>query len=146
MRTFVAKNGEVDRRWFIIDAALLPVGRTASHVAMILQGKNKPTYTPHVDTGDFVVVINAGKAMLTGRKLDKKFYHYHTGFVGGIKSTSAREMMSSKPDELLRIAVKGMLPKTKLGRQMLSKLKIHAGALPEHAYQAQKAESLLVSK
>ncbi|MCU0664568.1 MAG: 50S ribosomal protein L13 [Myxococcota bacterium] len=146
MRTFVAKNGDVEQRWFIIDASQLPVGRMASQVAMILQGKNKPTYTPHVDTGDFVVVFNAGKAQLTGRKLDNKYYHYHTGFVGGIKSTSAREMMSSKPDELLRIAVKGMLPKTKLGRQMLSKLKIHSGDLPEHAYKAQKAESLSVSK
>lgn len=142
MRTFVAKPGEIKPRWYVVDAADKPLGRTASEIAMILQGKNKPTYTPHVDTGDFVVVINSGKALLTGRKLEQKMYHRHTGWVGGLVSTSAGEMLEKKPTELIKIAVKGMLPKSKLGRQMLKKLKVHAGAMPEHGYEAQKAQPL----
>ena len=142
MRTYSAKPGEINARWFIVDAAGKPLGRTASKVATILQGKNKPSYTPHVDTGDYVVIINAAKVALTGNKLDGKMYHHHTGWMGGLVSTSAREMLKQKPDNLMKLAVKGMLPKTKLGRVMLSKLKIHAGPCPEHGYVAQKAEKL----
>ncbi len=142
MRTYSAKPGEIDARWFIVDAAGKPLGRTASKVATILQGKNKPSYTPHVDTGDYVVVINAAKVELTGNKLDGKMYHRHTGWMGGLVSTSAREILEQKPGDLMKLAVKGMLPKTKLGRVMLSKLKVHAGPCPEHGYVAQKAEKL----
>ena len=142
MRTYSAKPGEIDARWFIVDAAGKPLGRTASKVATILQGKNKPSYTPHVDTGDYVVIINAAKVELTGNKLDGKKYYRHTGWMGGLDSTSAREILEQKPGELMKLAVKGMLPKTKLGRVMLSKLKIHAGPCPEHGYVAQKAEKL----
>jgi len=142
MRTYSAKPGEVDARWFIVDAAGKPLGRTASKVATILQGKNKPSYTPHVDTGDYVVIVNAAKVELTGNKLDGKMYYRHTGWMGGLVSTSAREILEQKPGDLMKLAVKGMLPKTKLGRVMLSKLKIHAGPCPEHGYVAQKAEKL----
>jgi large subunit ribosomal protein L13 len=142
MRTFSAKPGEIAARWFIVDAADKPLGRTASKIAMMLQGKNKPSYTPHVDTGDFVVVINAAKIRLTGRKLDEKIYHRHTGWVGGLVSTPARELLKRKPTELMRLAVKGMLPKTRLAKDMLNKLKVHAGPCPEHGYAAQKAEQL----
>jgi large subunit ribosomal protein L13 len=142
MRTYSAKPGEIDARWFIVDAAGKPLGRTASKVATILQGKNKTSYTPHVDTGDYVVVINAAKVELTGNKLDGKMYYHHTGWMGGLVSTSAREILEKKPGDLMKRAVKGMLPKTKLGRVMLTKLKIHAGPCPEHGYVAQKAEKL----
>lgn len=142
MRTYSAKPGETDARWFIVDAAGKPLGRTASKVATILQGKNKTTYTPHVDTGDYVVIINAAKVELTGNKLDGKMYYHHTGWMGGLVSTSAREILEKKPGDLMKRAVKGMLPKTKLGRVMLTKLKIHAGPCPEHGYVAQKAEKL----
>ncbi len=142
MRTYSAKPGEVDARWFIVDAAGKPLGRTASKVATILQGKNKPSYTPHVDTGDYIVIVNAAKVELTGNKLDGKMYYRHTGWMGGLVSTSAREILEQKPGDLMKLAVKGMLPKTKLGRVMLSKLKIHAGPCPEHGYVAQKAEKL----
>ena len=142
MRTYSAKPGEIDARWFIVDAAGKPLGRTASKVATILQGKNKPSYTPHVDTGDYVVVINAAKVELTGNKLDGKMYYHHTGWMGGLVATSAREILEQKPGDLMKRAVKGMLPKTKLGRVMLTKLKIHAGPCPEHGYVAQKAEKL----
>ena len=142
MRTYSAKPGEIDARWFIVDAGGKPLGRTASKVATILQGKNKPSYTPHVDTGDYVVIINAAKVELTGNKLDGKMYHHHTGWMGGLVSTSAREILEKKPGDLMKRAVKGMLPKTKLGRVMLTKLKIHAGPCPEHGYVAQKAEKL----
>jgi len=142
MRTFQAKAGEVDRRWFIVDAAAEPLGRTASKVAMVLMGKNKPQYTPHVDVGDFVVVINAAKTKLTGNKLEDKLYHHHTGWIGGLVSLPAKLMLEDKPTEVVRLAVKGMLPKTKLGRAMLRKLKIHAGELPAHGYVAQQAMPL----
>ena len=142
MRTYSAKPGEIDARWFIVDAAGKPLGRTASKVATILQGKNKPSYTPHVDTGDYVVIVNAAKVELTGNKLDGKMYHRHTGWMGGLVSTSARKILEQKPGDLMKLAVKGMLPKTKLGRVMLNKLKIHAGPCPEHGYVAQKAEKL----
>jgi large subunit ribosomal protein L13 len=142
MRTYNAKPDEVDRRWFVVDAAEEPLGRTASRVAEILQGKNKPTYTPHVDTGDFVVVFNADKVKLTGGKLDSKMYHRHTGWVGNEVALSARKMLEKKPEEVVRMAVRGMLPKTRLGNAMLRKLKVHASALPQHGYTAQKATPL----
>lgn len=146
MRTYHAKPGDVERRWYIVDAAAQPLGRTASHIARILQGKTKPAYTPSCDVGDFVVVINAAKVALSGNKLDAKHYYRHTGWPGGIVGTSARDMLSSKPTELLRQAVKGMLPKNKLGRDMLRKLKIHPGPCPEHGYKAQNAEPLDLGK
>ncbi len=142
MRTYSAKPGEIDARWFIVDAAWKTLGRTASKVATILQGKNKTSYTPHVDTGDYVVIVNAAKVELTGNKLDGKMYYHHTGWMGGLVATSAREILEQKPGDLMKRAVKGMLPKTKLGRVMLTKLKIHAGPCPEHGYVAQKAEKL----
>jgi large subunit ribosomal protein L13 len=142
MRTYSAKPGEIAPRWFIVDAAGKPLGRAASQIATILQGKNKPTYTPHVDVGDYVVVINAAKVALTGAKLDTKQYHHHTGWVGGLVTRSARDMLERKPGEVMRMAVKGMLPKSRLGRVMLRKLKVHAGPCPEHGYVAQKAEPL----
>jgi len=142
MRTYSAKPDEVERRWFIVDAADKPLGRTASKIAMILQGKNKPTYTSHVDTGDFIVVVNAAKVKLTGRKLDDKMYNRHTGWVGGLVTTSARELLEKKPEELMKLAVKGMLPKSKLGHAMLGKMKVHAGDCPAHGYVAQKAVPL----
>ena len=142
MATYRAKPNEIEKRWFIVDASDAPLGRTASKIATILQGKHKPAYTPHVDTGDYVVVINAKSVMLTGSKLDSKQYHRHTGWVGGLVSRSAREVLKAKPGELVKLAVKGMLPKTTLGRSMLRKLKVHAGPCPEHGYKAQKAEVL----
>lgn len=142
MRTYSAKPGENEPRWYIVDAADKPLGRMASKIATMLQGKNKPQYTPHVDVGDYVVLINAAKVKLTGNKLEQKLYHRHTGWVGNLNSTSAREMLKRKPAEVLRTAVKGMLPKTTLGRAMLRKLKIHAGPCPSHGYAAQRAEPL----
>ena len=146
MKTYTAKPGEIEKRWYIVDAADVPIGRTATRVAAILQGKNKPTFTPHVDTGDFVVIINAAKVGLTGSKLDAKKYYRHTGWVGGLVEKSAREVLESKPNELIKAAVKGMLPKTKLGRSMLKKLKVHEGPCPEHGYKAQGAEVLTLTK
>lgn len=146
MRTYNAKPDEIERRWHIVDASKKPLGRTASDIAVILQGKNKPTYTPHVDVGDYVIVVNASDVILTGNKLDKKLYHYHTGWVGGLVSKTAREMLARKPEDVMRAAVKGMLPKTRLGTAMLKKLKIHAGPCPEHGYRAQNAEPLELVK
>jgi large subunit ribosomal protein L13 len=145
MRTYSAKPGEVDQRWYIVDAADKPLGRIASEIARILQGKNKPVYTPHVDTGDFVVVVNASRVKLTGNKLDGKYYHRHTGWMGGLVSKSAREMLEKKPELVMQKAVQGMLPRTRLGKVMLSKLKVHAGDLPGHGYKAQNAEPLVLS-
>ncbi|MCP4198928.1 MAG: 50S ribosomal protein L13 [Proteobacteria bacterium] len=142
MRTYIAKPGEVERRWYIVDAADVPLGRTASKVARILQGKNKPTFTPHVDVGDCVVIVNAAKVKLTGNKLDGKLYQRHTGWMGGLIEKNARELLETKPTEVIKMAVKGMLPKTRLGKSMLGKLKVHAGDCPEHGYKAQRAEIL----
>jgi large subunit ribosomal protein L13 len=142
MPTYNAKPNEIKRRWYIVDAAGATLGRTATKVATILQGKNKPVYTPHVDTGDYVVVVNADKIMLSGNKLDAKLYYRHSGWVGGLVSKSARELMASKPEEVFKMAVKGMLPKTVLGKAMFKKLKVHKGPGPAHGYQAQKAEAL----
>lgn len=136
MKTYQAKKGEVTHQWYLVDAEGKVLGRLASELAKILRGKNKPIYTPHVDTGDFVVVVNAGKVTLTGRKMKEKIYYRHTGHPGGIKEMSAEKLLAQKPTEILRIAVKGMLPKTSLGRQMLQKLKIYAG--PKHPHEAQK--------
>ncbi len=142
MRTFNAKPGQIEQRWYIVDAAGKNLGRTASQIATILMGKNKPTYTPHVDTGDHVVVVNAEKVVLTGKKMKEKMYYQHTGWVGGLNALNAADMLAKDPTSLLRIAVKGMLPKTKLGAGMLGKLKVHAGDLPAHGYSAQKAQPL----
>jgi len=142
MPTYNAKPDEIERRWFIVDATGLPVGRAASKIAKILQGKTKPQYTPHCDVGDFVVVINAEKIKLTGRKLDQKKYYNYSGHVGGLRTTTARELLRDKPVDVLKLAVKGMLPRSRMGRAMLDKLKLHKGACPAHGYTAQKAEPL----
>jgi large subunit ribosomal protein L13 len=136
MKSYMAKKHEVPRRWFVVDAQGQVLGRLASRIAMMLRGKNKPEFTPHADTGDFVVVVNADQVKLTGKKLDQKIYYRHSGYTGGLKETSARQMMKKKPEEVLRHAVRGMLPKNSLGRQQLKKLKIYTGA--DHPHQAQQ--------
>ena len=140
MKTFMPKAADITRKWYVVDAEGLALGRVASQVANILRGKNKPIYTPHVDTGDYVIVVNASKLILTGKKLDQKIYYKHSGYVGGLKETKYRKLMAEKPEEALRHAVVGMLPKGPLGRQMAKKLKIYAGAEHEHA--AQQPEKL----
>ena len=130
----------VERKWYVVDAAGVPLGRLASRVASVLRGKNKPTFTPNVDTGDFVIVINTDQAVLTGKKLENKFYRYHTGYIGGLKEISYKKMMAEKSDLAVYEAVKGMLPKNSLGRAMLKKLKVYKGA--EHNHAAQKPEVL----
>ncbi|MBE7079456.1 MAG: 50S ribosomal protein L13 [Clostridiales bacterium] len=142
MKTYMAKAESVERKWYVVDAAGVPMGRLASRVASVLRGKNKPTYTPNVDTGDFVIVINTDKAVLTGKKLENKFYRYHTGYIGGLKEISYKKMMAEKSDLAVYEAVKGMLPKNSLGRAMLKKLKVYKGA--EHNHAAQKPEELKV--
>ncbi len=136
MKTYVAKPGEFEQKWHLIDARGQVLGRLASEVAKILRGKDKPIFTPHVDTGDYVVIVNAANVRLTGKKLDDKIYYHHTGYPGGIKSITAAELMEKNPTELINTAVKGMLPKNKLGRQIIKKLKIYAGS--EHQHQAQE--------
>jgi large subunit ribosomal protein L13 len=138
MKTYVAKPGAVERRWVLLDAEDQVLGRLASHAARLIMGKHKPEYTPHVDTGDFVVVVNAARVRLTGRKLDQKRYWRHTGYPGGIRSRSARDVLATRPEFVVREAVRGMLPKNVLGRQLLGKLKIYAG--PTHPHAAQKPE------
>ena len=140
MKTFMPKAADITRKWYVVDAEGLALGRVASQVANILRGKNKPIYTPNVDTGDFVIVINADKVILTGKKLDQKIYYKHSGFVGGLKETKYRKLLAEKPEEALRHAVVGMLPKGPLGRAMAKKMKIYAGAEHEHA--AQQPEKL----
>ena len=140
MKTYMAHAETVERKWYVVDAAGVPLGRLASRVASVLRGKNKPTYTPNVDTGDFVIIINTDKAVLTGKKLENKFYRYHTGYIGGLKEISYKKMMAEKSDLAVYEAVKGMLPKNSLGRQMLKKLKVYKGA--EHNHAAQKPEEL----
>jgi len=141
-RTYQAKKEEIDAKWYVVDADGKVLGRLAAKLASVLRGKNKPIFTPHVDTGDFVVVVNAKKVVLTGKKLQDKTYYHYTGYPGGIRETSAEKMMAKKPTEVLRLAVKGMLPKNTLGRQMLRKLKVYAG--PEHPHAAQKPTPLNV--
>jgi large subunit ribosomal protein L13 len=140
MKTYSAKPGEVTRRWYVVDADGRTLGRLATVIADTLRGKNKPQYTPHVDTGDFVVVVNAERIAVTGNKLDQKRYYRHSGYPGGIRSRTLREQLERRPTEVLRTAVKGMLPKNRLARQQLNKLKIYAG--PEHPHQAQAPEPL----
>jgi large subunit ribosomal protein L13 len=135
MKTYQAKKEEVVHQWFLVNAEGRVLGRLATELAMILRGKKKPIYTPHVDTGDFVVVVNANKVTLTGNKMKGKFYYRHSGHPGGFRATSAEKLLAHKPTELIRLAVKGMLPKNSLGRQMLTKLKIYAG--PNHRHEAQ---------
>ena len=140
MKTYQAKKEEVDRQWYLVNAEGRVLGRLATQLADLLRGKRKPTFTPHVDTGDFVVVVNAGKVLLTGKKLKDKIYHRHTGHPGGIREISAEKLLAKKPEEVIRVAVKGMLPKNSLGRKMLGKLKVYAGS--SHPHEAQKPVSL----
>ena len=140
MKTYQAKKEEIERGWFVVNAEGKVLGRLASRVAHVLRGKHKSTFTPHVDTGDFVVVVNARKVTLTGRKLKDKKYYHHTGYPGGIREARAEKVLALKPTEMIRTAVKGMLPKTSLGRQMIRKLKIYAGS--SHPHEAQKPTPL----
>jgi large subunit ribosomal protein L13 len=142
MKTYTAKPGEIERRWYVVDAEGQNLGRLATRIADQLRGKNKPQYTPHVDTGDFVVVVNAEKIAVTGKKLDEKLYYRHSGYPGGLKQRTLREQLDRRPTEVLRVAVKGMLPKNKLAARQLTKLKIYAG--PEHPHTAQSPEPLEV--
>ncbi len=136
--TYMAKPNEVERKWYVIDAAGQRLGRLASEIAIILRGKHKPEYTPHVDTGDFVIVINASQVVLTGKKLDNKIYYHHSNYPGGLKATKARDLLKNKPERMIELAVKGMLPKGTLGRMQGMKLKVYAGN--EHPHAAQKPE------
>ena len=140
MKTYMAKAEEVQRKWYVVDATDMVLGRLASNVANVLRGKNKPTYTPNVDTGDFVIIVNCDKVRLTGKKLEKKFYTYHTGYVGGLKQIQYQKLMEEKPDTAVMLAVKGMLPKNSMGRKQLKRLRVFVGA--EHTHEAQKPESL----
>jgi large subunit ribosomal protein L13 len=140
MKTFSAKEEDVERTWYLVDASGKVLGRLASHLAKVLRGKTKAIYTPHVDTGDFIVVINAEKIHLTGKKMEEKVYYRHSGYPGGLKSTSAKMLLATKPERLLKKAVKGMLPKNPLGRKMLRKLKVYTG--PDHPHQAQQPQPL----
>ena len=140
MSTFMAKAGQVDRKWYVIDAAGKPLGRVAVEAAVLLRGKHKPEYTPHVDCGDHVIIINCAEAVLTGKKLDQKIYYHHSDYVGGMKETTLKEKLAKKPEQVIELAVKGMLPKGPLGRQMYTKLHVYAG--PEHKHAAQKPEVL----
>lgn len=138
MKSYIAKPAEVERKWYVIDAEDKTLGKIAAEVASILRGKKKPIYTPHVDTGDYVIVINAEKVRVTGKKEEQKIYKSHSGYPGGLKETTLRELRAKKPEEIIRHAVKGMMPKGKLGRQMFKKLKVYAG--PEHPHAAQNPE------
>ena len=144
MKTYMATAESVERKWYVVDATDMPLGRLASQVAAILRGKNKPTFTPHVDTGDFVIVINTDKIVLTGKKLDKKLYRYHTGHIGGLKEVTYKTLIEKKSDVAVYEAIKGMLPKNSLGAKMLKKCKIYKGA--EHKHEAQKPEVLELVK
>jgi len=140
MKTYSAKPGEVVREWYLVDAEGKTLGRLATQIADTLRGKRKPQYTPHVDTGDFVIVVNAEKIQVTGNKLDQKRYYRHSGYPGGLRSRTLREQLERRPTEVLRVAVKGMLPKNRLARQQITKLKIYAG--PEHPHEAQNPKAL----
>ena len=140
MKSFMASPATIERKWYVVDAADMTLGRLASDVAKVLRGKNKPTFTPHIDTGDYVIVVNAEKVKVTGKKLDQKIYYHHSDYVGGMKETTLREMLAKKPEKVVELAVKGMLPKGPLGREMYTKLFVYAG--PEHKHQAQKPEAL----
>ena len=140
MQTYMANPDKIERKWYVVDAEGCTLGRLASGVASVLRGKNKPQFTPHVDTGDYVVVVNAEKVKVTGKKLDQKVYYNHSDYVGGMKETTLKEMMAKKPEKVVELAVKGMLPKGPLGREMYTKLFVYAG--PEHKHAAQKPEVL----
>ena len=140
MKTFMASPATIDRKWYVVDATDMTLGRLASEVAKVLRGKNKPIFTPHMDTGDYVIVINAEKIKVTGKKMDQKIYYRHSDYVGGMKETTLKEKLAKKPEEVIELAVKGMLPKGPLGRQMYKKLFVYAG--PDHKHAAQKPEAL----
>lgn len=140
MKTFMASASSIDRKWYVVDATGYTLGRLASEVAKVLRGKNKPTYTPSMDTGDYVIVVNAEKVKVTGKKLDQKVYYRHSEYVGSLKETTLREMLNKHPERVIESAVKGMLPKGPLGREMYTKLHVYAG--PDHKYEAQKPEVL----
>ena len=140
MKTYMANPDKIERKWYVVDADGCTLGRLASEVAKVLRGKNKPEFTPHVDTGDYVIIVNAAKVKFTGKKLNQKLYYNHSEYVGGMRETTLAEMMDKKPEKVVELAVKGMLPKGPLGRAMLKKLHVYAG--PEHNQQAQKPEEL----
>lgn len=140
MKTYSAKAGDVQHDWYVVDATDVPLGRLATRVATVLRGKHKPMFTPSMDTGDHVVVVHAGEVKLTGRKLDQKIYQRYSGYPGGRQTWTAREMLEKRPEEVIKLAVRGMLPKNRLGRQMIKKLKVYAGG--EHPHTAQKPEQL----
>ena len=140
MKSYMASPATIERKWYVVDATDKTLGRLSSQIASVLRGKNKPTYTPSMDTGDYVIVINADKIKVTGKKMDQKMYYRHSDYVGGMKEATLNEMMAKKPEDVIKLAVKGMLPKGPLGRQMIKKLHVYAGA--EHAHAAQKPEVL----
>ena len=140
MKTYMANPDKIERKWYVVDAEGQTLGRLAAEVAKVLRGKNKPEYTPHVDTGDYVIVVNAEKVKVTGKKMDQKIYYNHSDYVGGMKETTLAELLAKKPEKVIELAVKGMLPKGPMGRDMIKKLHVYAG--PEHANQAQKPEVL----
>ena len=140
MKTFMASPATIDRKWYVVDATDMTLGRLASEVAKVLRGKNKPIFTPHIDCGDNVIVINAEKIKVTGKKMDQKVYYHHSDYVGGLKEATLREKLAKKPEQVIELAVKGMLPKGPLGRQMFTKIHVYAG--PEHKHEAQKPEVL----
>ena len=140
MKSFMASPSTIERKWYVVDATGHTLGRLSSEIASILRGKNKPTFTPHIDTGDYVIVVNADKIKVTGKKMDQKIYYNHSDYVGGMKETTLKEKMAKKPEDVIRLAVKGMLPKGPLGRSMITKLHVYAGA--EHPHAAQKPEVL----
>ena len=140
MRSYMANPSKIERKWYVVDATGHTLGRLASEVANVLRGKNKPIYTPHIDTGDYVIIVNADKIKVTGKKLEQKIYYHHSDYVGGMKETTLKEMLAKKPEYVIEHAVKGMLPKGPLGRQMAKKLHVYAGA--EHEQIAQKPEVL----
>ena len=141
-KTFMPSGQNIERKWYVVDAEGQTLGRLAAAVASILRGKNKPAYTPFLDMGDYVIIVNAAKVKVTGKKMDQKIYYNHSDYPGGLRETTLKEMMQKKPEEVIRLAVKGMLPKAALGRQMISKLHIYAG--PDHEQQAQKPEVLVI--
>lgn len=140
MKTYMANPDKIERKWYVVDAEGATLGRLASEIAKVLRGKNKPEYTPHIDTGDYVIVVNAEKVKVTGKKLQQKIYYNHSDYVGGMKETTLAELLAKKPEKVIELAVKGMLPKGPMGRDMIMKLHVYAG--PEHANQAQKPEVL----
>ena len=140
MQTYMANPDKIERKWYVVDADGCTLGRLASGVASVLRGKNKPQFTPHVDTGDYVIIVNADKIKVTGKKLEQKIYYNHSDYVGGMRETTLKEMLAKKPERVIELAVKGMLPKGPLGREMYTKLFVYAG--PEHKHEAQKPETL----